>query len=162
MRCEGLAYAETHCQKLKTGLIPWSPKLQYARSEFMLAKLQLKRSLKLKVSVSLLCKLAKETKSTTALLPHDICIENVKAASKRYRDLKKCADFERISWMGRLASARGIKYGIKKEQEIQNIIHREEQRRTSRQIRAILKPARQDLTIVGIKDANGNSHLATD
>jgi hypothetical protein len=139
LRCEGVAFAEKQCHKLRTGQVGFSPEIQAKRLYILAWSLLKKRSIGLRISSRLLqCTMFKaklETNIKHAGAP--LIQEHLTNAYRHYYSLKRSHTDLRKTHMAQLAEVLAQEKNLEKVQVLRSLREREMQRTTIRKIRLL-------------------------
>jgi hypothetical protein len=127
---------EAKIRRLRTGMIPWSPKLQKFRTNIEIWLLLTKRMKGRKVSNKKIRRLLNKTNIQGA---YDMTVEQLEESlSKAFTEYKKAkskAEVWRDEFMDNLASTRANYKGTDKEKELKQLRHIEQQKTVARNIK---------------------------
>ena len=164
IRDKAMKKAERKCRKLHMGCVPWSPKLQAARTAIHYVKLVIRRKKGQKVSARTLIRLQQKLGYSYEHVPIDRLLQYLDKAFKHYKKLKKDAVNLRLSHLESLALALEKEGKGKKSQLIKDMKQREEQRSTFRKLRSLNAKYSENMstTSVVITNPDGSSTEITD
>lgn len=135
VRVIGMMEADKKCRQLYMGGIPWSPTLQAARHKVDAWNLMLKHLNGGKVN----SKVLQRRMQIAHVVPGQRTLEEAKdartAAYREVKRVKKKALTQRTSWLESLAAARAAEGNLTADQEVKNLLRKEQQRRDARIIR---------------------------
>ena len=138
LRVEGMMEADKKCRKLTMGAIQYTPAYSAARTRIELWSLVVKKLRGGIVDSTYLRRKAKSAKVTDPLgRTLEEALEMRTAAYQDEKRLAKASEGKRQSWLETLAEARAEEGNLTQEQEIKNMLRREEQRKTARIIKRV-------------------------
>ncbi len=154
---------EQELNKLRTGAIPWSPKLQTFRDTIELWSMIKKRKEGKQSSTTKIRRLMRKTGLNGALdTSLQKCRENLNTAFQDYKKAKQEAEMWQEDHLENLADALALHHNTSREKQIQNLRLRETQRRLGRSAkRARGKLGSGQVTKVLFMDDDDNLQEAT-
>jgi hypothetical protein len=164
MRNKGMLLAERRCRKLRMGMVPYSTELNKFRSEIQLWRAVIIKKKGCKYSNNKLRRLEKATGIQNSL---HVTLEEAQiresAAFKQYIHHKKTADQSRITYLEDKAAAIALNTTTDKDNIYKQLLMREEQRSSSRRIKATLGKLRSGgvTRVEVLNDAGGLDEIIT-
>jgi hypothetical protein len=159
LRSDGMLLAERQCRKLRMGEIPFSPEYSKLAQTVLFWRLVLKKQSGGSVDSRYFRRLLRRQGVTFPWI-QTLTISNVKAqlqvAYRRLNSFSKTALEKREAYLVEVAAARATLSGLSPEQELQNMMSRETQRRDARLIRSVTNPSfRQGLSLIHVPQRGG-------
>ena len=152
---------EKKIRKLKSGGIPWSPRLQKYRDRIELWRMVNKKRKNRTTSTTMIRRLMKKTGCMNAL---NLSIEHIESelnlAFKEYKEMKKHAEMWRADYLEELAQSIANEKGTKASSEYKIIKRIQKQKRQSKTIKRI-RGKFQELSVscIEVQTHNGTAEI---
>jgi hypothetical protein len=144
------------------GNVPWSPELQESMNRIgYYQRCRLIYCLKRNVNSSTLKHWFTKSKAPTRITTAQEAINSLKQEFKTYNIVKNRAPEMRKLFLETLAEARAEEGGLTKETILKQMIQQENQRRTFRRIKWVLRRFRQKLTAIEVPVNDGQWEVRT-